>query len=188
MQRLIRQRDKAYVKGLPRSLYHAIDRLSAAGLVEAGEPTREGRRPERTVYSITEAGREELVSWLADLLATPDANDPASYAAALSLIPYLTPEQALSALRARCSALELELAGSRARMEGLRSMLPRLLMLEEEQRLSAVDAERAFTSGLIGELERGELAWDVEQLRRLAEAAGDDELAGLRAALGDGER
>jgi len=28
MQRLIRYRDKTYVKGLPRSLYHAIDRLA----------------------------------------------------------------------------------------------------------------------------------------------------------------
>jgi DNA-binding PadR family transcriptional regulator len=187
MQRLIRYRDKSYVKGLPRSLYHAIDRLAAAGLVEAGEPTREGRRPERTVYSITDAGREELESWLADLLATPDANDPSAYWAALSLIPYLTPEQALGALRARRSALELELAGGRARMEGLRSMLPRLLMLEEEQRLAALEAEHAFTAGLARELERGELTWDVDQLRRLAESAQDGDLANVRAALGDAE-
>jgi DNA-binding PadR family transcriptional regulator len=185
MQRLIRYRDKSYVKGLPRSLYHAIDRLAAAGLVEAGEPSREGRRPERTVYSITGAGREELETWLSDLLATPDAGDPAAYTAALSLIPYLTPEQALAALRARRSALDLELAGSRARMEGLRAMLPRLLMLEEEQRLSSVDAEREFTAKLVGELERGELTWDVEEIRRLAETAQEGDLANLRAALGD---
>jgi DNA-binding PadR family transcriptional regulator len=136
MQRLIRYRDKSYVKGLPRSLYHAIDRLSAAGLVEAGEPTREGRRPERTVYSITDAGREELETWLGDLLATPDANDPAAYSAALSLIAYLTPEQ-------------------------------------------------AFTASLIGDLERGDLAWDVDELRRLAESALDGDIANLRSALGD---
>ena len=72
-------------------------------------------------------------------------------------------------------------------MEGLRSMLPRLLMLEEEQRLAAVGAEHAFTAGLIGELERGELTWDVDELRRLAESAQDGDLANLRAALGDAQ-
>src|SRR6478609_1103691 len=110
MQRLIRYRDKSYVKGLPRSLFHAIDRLAAAGLVEAGEPTRAGRRPGRTVYSLTDAGREEPESWLAGLLSTPDANGPSAYWAALSLMAVVTPEQALGALRARRSVLELELA------------------------------------------------------------------------------
>jgi len=66
-------------------------------------------------------------------------------------------------------------------------MLPRLLMLEEEQRLAALEAEHAFTAGLAGELERGELTWDVDQLRRLAESAQDGDLANVRAALGDAE-
>ena len=170
MQRPIRYRDRTYVKGLPRSLYHAIDRLAAAGLVEAGEPTREGRRPERTVYSITEAGREELEGWLADLLATPDANDPSAYSAALSLIPYLTPEQALAALRPRRSSLELELAGGR-----------------HAWRACARGDRARVHRGADRQLERGELTWDVDELRRLAESARDGDLANLRAALGDAQ-
>jgi hypothetical protein len=71
-------------------------------------------------------------------------------------------------------------------MKGLRRILPRLLMLEEEQRLSAVAAERAFTSQLVDELDRGELTWDVEELRRLAETAKDDDLSNLREAFGEG--
>ena len=39
MQRLIRNRGKSFVKGLPRSLYHAIDRLAKEGLVEIAETT-----------------------------------------------------------------------------------------------------------------------------------------------------
>jgi DNA-binding PadR family transcriptional regulator len=185
MQRLIRARDKSYVKGLPRSLYHAIDRLAAAGLVEVGEVSREGRRPERTVYAITDGGREELDAWLADLLATHEPNDPAAYSAGLSLIAYLSPERALGALRARLTALDLELAGGEARMQGLRRVLPRLLMLEEEQRLSAVAAEREFTAQLVDELDRGDLTWDVEQLRRLAETSKGDDLTNLHEAFGE---
>ncbi len=185
MQRLIRAQDKSYVKGLPRSLYHAIDRLAAAGLVEVGEISREGRRPERTVYAITDGGREELDVWLADLLTTHEPKDPAAYSAGLSLIAYLSPERALGALRARLTALDLELAGGEARMQGLRRVLPRLLMLEEEQRLSAVAAEREFTAQLVDELDRGDLTWDVEQLRRLAETSKGDDLTNLRDAFGE---
>jgi DNA-binding PadR family transcriptional regulator len=185
MQRLIRQRDKTYVKGLPRSLYHAIDRLAGAGLVEAGEPSREGRRPERTVYSITGAGREELETWLSDLLATPDPNDAAAYSAGLSLIAYFTPDQALSALRSRLNGLDLELAGGEARLQGFRKLLPRLLLLGEEQRLAAIAAEWAFTAQLVGELEQGELSWDVDQLRNFAESPQGDDFTNLRAAAGE---
>ena len=36
------------------SLYHAIERLERDGLIEAVETSREGRRPERTTYRLTE--------------------------------------------------------------------------------------------------------------------------------------
>jgi DNA-binding PadR family transcriptional regulator len=185
MQRLIRKRGKAFVKGLPRSMYHAIDRLAKAGLVEAGEPTREGRRPERTVYAITESGREELQAWLTDLLAVPDQGDPVAYPAALSLIAYLPPETAQAALRARLVPLDIELAGGRARMEGMRPILPRLFLVEEEYRLLMIEAERAFTAELIADLERGKLKWDIAELRRLAESGSDADWEALRLATGE---
>jgi DNA-binding PadR family transcriptional regulator len=184
MQRLIRERGKSYVKGLPRSMYHAIDRLAKAGLVEAGEPSREGRRPERTVYAITETGREELEAWLTDLLAVPDHDDSLTYPAALSLIAYLPPETATAALRARLTPLDIELGGSRARMEGMRPILPRLFLVEEEYRLGMIESERGFTARLVDDLERGKLTWDVGELRRLAESGSDDWEA-LRLATGE---
>ena len=185
MQRLIRERGKTYVKGLPRSMYHAIDRLAKAGLVEAGEPTREGRRPERTVYAITESGREELEAWLIDLLAVPDHDDPVAFTAALSLIAYLPPETATAALRARLTPLDIHLAGRRASMEGMRPILPRLFLVEEEYRLEMVESERAFTARLVDELESGKLRWDIAELRRLAESGSDADWEALRLATGE---
>jgi len=38
------------------SLYTVIDALIARRLIEAGETSRAGNRPERTVYTLTEAG------------------------------------------------------------------------------------------------------------------------------------
>jgi len=42
------------------SLYGALHRLEREGLIESVREEREGRRPTRTVYAITEAGRDEL--------------------------------------------------------------------------------------------------------------------------------
>src|SRR5690242_2922629 len=53
MQRLIREWHKDEFLDLKRgSLYHAIERLRRAGLIDVVETTREGRRPERTVYRL----------------------------------------------------------------------------------------------------------------------------------------
>src|SRR5438045_3608049 len=53
------------------SLYSVVEALQRHGLIVAQESTREGRRPERTVYAITVAGRDEFEDWLAELLSTP---------------------------------------------------------------------------------------------------------------------
>ena len=42
------------------SLYSVVAALEKAGFIEAVETVREGNRPERTIYAITEAGRSEF--------------------------------------------------------------------------------------------------------------------------------
>src|ERR1035437_5153778 len=71
IQRLLKERHKSYAVGKPRPLYRAIEELEAAGYIEPVETSREGRRPERTVYRITSDGSEVLENWIADLLSTP---------------------------------------------------------------------------------------------------------------------
>src|SRR5262245_12015496 len=62
MRRLLRERHKDELLALKAgSLYHAINRLSRAGLIEPVSTGRQGRRPERTTYRITPGGREELI-------------------------------------------------------------------------------------------------------------------------------
>src|SRR5204862_343892 len=73
------------------SLYSVVESLQKHGLIAARETSREGRRPERTVYEITPAGRVEFEDWLAELLSTP-ARDFTSLAAGLSLMAGLPPD------------------------------------------------------------------------------------------------
>src|SRR5213082_2812156 len=63
--RLLKERHKDDVLVLKRgSLYNAIRRLEGAQFIEALETTRNGRRPERTTYRLTEAGERGLTDWL----------------------------------------------------------------------------------------------------------------------------
>src|SRR5271166_4427196 len=78
MRALMRERghDRAFTIREP-SVYDTVARLASRGFIEPVEVSREGRRPERTVYAITEAGRDELLVWLRDLTSEPAADSPA---------------------------------------------------------------------------------------------------------------
>src|SRR3712207_663442 len=73
------------------SLYMVVQQLAKAGFVVAQETTRHGQRPERTVYSLTDAGRAELHDWLRELVEEPRHEYP-HFVAALSLIGALHPD------------------------------------------------------------------------------------------------
>src|SRR5215472_16681112 len=92
MQRLIREWHKDEFLDLKRgSLYHAIERLRKAECIDPIETSREGRRPERTVYRLTEKGEAEVIRWLGELLARP-LPEPTPFFAALSFLPHLSPQ------------------------------------------------------------------------------------------------
>ena len=84
------------------SLYNVVQSLERAGLIESQETEREGRRPERTVYRLLDAGRVELIDWLSEMLSTP-AKEFTQFEAGLSLLPCLPPEDVLGAARGAAS-------------------------------------------------------------------------------------
>src|SRR5436190_22884756 len=73
------------------SLYTVVQNLQKHGLIEATGSNREGRRPERTVYAITDAGRAEIRDWLHELVADPEP-EPRRFEAALSVLGVLPPD------------------------------------------------------------------------------------------------
>src|SRR5271168_4711478 len=53
------------------SLYTVTQALQRHRLIEPQEVGRDGNRPERTIYRLTDAGRLELIDWLSDLICSP---------------------------------------------------------------------------------------------------------------------
>ena len=135
------------------SLYTVVDNLAKHGLIQAVEASREGRRPERTVYRLTDEGRAELEDWLTELLGTPVKEYP-QFEAALAEMAVLPPAQVRDVLERRVEALEKALAQERAEIAQL-PWLPRLFLLENEYHLAVQEAELAWVRGLVRELQDG---------------------------------
>lgn len=165
VQRVIRQRHKDYAIERPRALYRAFERLAREELIEPVQTSREGRRPERTVYQITEEGRTEFRHWLLQLLERPVVEDPV-FAVAVGFLGYLNPESVLEALNDRFATLEGEIAGVDAALQAMGSSLPRLVLLGEEYKRALRQAERDWVQSLIQDIRSGSLGWDLESLHR----------------------
>jgi DNA-binding PadR family transcriptional regulator len=139
------------------SLYTVVDSLAKNGLIEAMEATREGRRPERTVYRLTEAGRARLDAWMSELIAEPVKEYP-QFEAALSLLPVLHPDTVTELLHTRIRLLQKEIAQAQIMLETAHNArLPRLLLIEGEYHVAMRKAELAWVQRLAGELDAGTL-------------------------------
>ena len=139
------------------SLYTVVDSLAKNGLIEAMEATREGRRPERTVYLLTEAGRARLDTWMSELLAEPVKEYP-QFEAALSLLPVLHPDTVAELLLTRIRLLQMEIAQARIMLKTAHdARLPRLLLIEGEYHVAMREAELSWVRQLADELQAGTL-------------------------------
>src|SRR5262245_29033687 len=98
------------------SLYTVVEALQQNGLIVAQETEREGRRPERTVYRLTDAGRMELIDWVSELLSRP-AKEYTRFEAGLSLAAVLPPEDIVALLTQRCTLLEITIAQERSLLQ-----------------------------------------------------------------------
>ncbi|MCL4508477.1 MAG: PadR family transcriptional regulator [Chloroflexi bacterium] len=171
IERLIRERRKDFAIGKRRGLYHAVDRLVRDGCIEVVETSREGKRPERTVYRITEEGREELEDWLRELLQNPITEYPV-FTAAVGFLYYLSSKAVLQSLQARVVSLESGLASINSALLALQRQLqlPRLVLLEHEYTRALRQAELDWVSSIIADIRSGRLAWNQAALDELFDA------------------
>jgi DNA-binding PadR family transcriptional regulator len=139
------------------SLYAVVAALEKRGLIEPRETRRAGRLPERTVYSLTDAGLIETHDWLTELVSTP-VKDYTSFEAALSFLPALPPGDVAGLLRERAELLEGELVRAHASRElAQKQQVPRLFWVEAEFRTILREAELSYVRQLIREIESGTL-------------------------------
>jgi DNA-binding PadR family transcriptional regulator len=136
------------------SLYTVVQNLQRHGLVEVVGTDRQGARPERTIYRITDAGRRELVDWARELVATPVAEHP-SFAAGLSVLSAVPPAEAIELLRSRLELIERAVADRRRALAGYAARVPRLFLVEDEYGVAMQEAEAAWLRSLLDELRTG---------------------------------
>ena len=139
------------------SLYAVVEVLEKKGFIKATGTVREGKRPERTVYQITDDGSREMDDWMTELIGVPAKEYPA-FMAGLSFLPSLDPDDALAALRARADALKMKVVGIRSAMKAAREAgLPRIFELETEYEEQQLAAELKFVNGLVDDMTAGTL-------------------------------
>lgn len=144
------------------SLYTVVESLQRAGLIAAQGTVRQGRRPERTVYQITDAGATELFDWLCELLGEPAKEYP-RFMAGLALLSVLPPAKAIGVLEQREQRLAEQVEQYRVKVALLLGSdgtpgLPRLFLIESEYEQAMREAELAWVRGLLRELRDGTLS------------------------------
>jgi DNA-binding PadR family transcriptional regulator len=149
------------------SLYDTLDAMTRAGWIEPGPPERAGARPQRTPYTLTQTGREELVRRLDAQVRAPRREFP-EFLGAVSHLGVLGPKRAADALRERAGRLAVLITDDRSRLDqALESgAVPRLFVIEAEYALAMAQAERDWVLALAEDIDRGRLAWPRRRQQR----------------------
>ncbi len=158
MQQMIKERGQDQLVNVAQrnSVYQALDRLVRDGLARPAGTTRDGGRPERTVYEITDDGAATLREWLAAMVTTPAREFP-EFPAALAFLAILPPNRVRTLLEARIATQEERLAALAAQAP---PGLPRLFLIEDEYRATMLRAELAWLRAVVDDLRAGRFTWD----------------------------
>ena len=141
------------------TLYHCVSALLKRAAIEPEGIEREGRRPERTVYRLTERGREEFLTEVQQLISQP-VREVTRFGAGLCLAVHLEASSFASMLRQRAGRLDSEASALEIRLRSLWDAgLARAWLLDHERDLAARREEAHWARQIAGELEAGSLAW-----------------------------
>jgi DNA-binding PadR family transcriptional regulator len=154
------------------SLYSVVASLQKYGLIEAQETLREGNRPERTVYAITEPGKVKMTDWLSELISVP-TRQFTSFEAALSLMPALPPAAVVRLLEIRLATLQGQYHSAQAMLTQVPPGFPRIFLVESEFQQTLLDAELHFVRTLLHDLTTDGLT-GLDGWRRLHELKATD--------------
>lgn len=146
------------------SVQQVLDRLLRAELVRIDRTEQESGYPTRTVYAITEAGCDQMLTQLGALLSHP-ADEFPLFPAALSFAAALPPDQVIAALERRRDGLEADDREERAAYARAAEHLPGVFLIEDDYRNAMRSAEIAWIDRALQRLRSAEWDWDPDLLR-----------------------
>lgn len=144
------------------TLYDVVEAVQREGWIEATGSSRDGRRPERTIYRQTDRGHAAFVEWLDELVRIPTKEFP-RFVSGVSYLGALGPERAKQALQERIHRLEEEIAATREALLSTQALnMPRLFNIEVEYVACIREAELEWVRRIVHDIESGELPWPGE--------------------------
>lgn len=164
MVRLLKERrDDRLVPLQKGTIYHTVARLERDGLLAEVGVDREGNRPERTTYTLLDAGRHAVEEWVrAELPQIERAND---FRVALSEAHNLDRDEVIALLDRR---RELLLASVEEHRTGLSASAvaetPEQFLVELQRQSALLDAELAWQDSLRARLADRSLPWGIAEI------------------------
>src|ERR1700730_15302442 len=152
-QTLVERHADRIVKVRPGSLYHVVDRLTEEKLIRRAATARDGKRPERAIYEITDAGAEALGERVGQLIATPVHEFP-QFVVALAEIDTLAEDAAANAVDDRVGALEARTAEIMALRDA--AVTPGGYLVAFDYLLATMQAELSWLRGFAGSMRSGQ--------------------------------
>lgn len=159
MLRLLRRRrDDRLAPLTGGTFYHTIERLDRDGLVAQVGTDREGNRPERTTYSLTDAGRAAMRGWVRREL--PQVDRLAEFRVALSEAHNLPRDEVIRLLETRRAALVEKLDRARSGLaDALERRVPLQYLIEIEREVSLLSAEASWHDQIAQRLSDPTIPW-----------------------------
>lgn len=159
MIRLMRiRRDDRILPLTNGTMYHTVERLERAGLVAEVGVDREGNRPERTTYTLTDAGAAAVEAWVRREL--PRIDRPVEFRVALAEAHELDRAVVADLLRVRRATLAADAARLQADIDAARERgTPDQYLVEVDRHLALAAADVAWLDAFLTRLQDPDLAW-----------------------------
>jgi DNA-binding PadR family transcriptional regulator len=157
------------------SLYHTVERLHRDGLIEVVDTQRDGRRPERTVYGMTQTGLDEFTQRGRELLGDLVEEFPA-YLSGLAVIDELGKESSLIELEHRVTRLRAAVAADEAVLLRLaEDETPPIYWLDWRYKCDQRKFELEWTERLLADLRSGRIPFQDDGQPKLTLITKEDD-------------
>lgn len=162
--RLLRERkDDRLVPLQKGTMYHTVARLERDGLLAEVGVDRHGNRPERTTYTLLDAGRQAVEEWVRTEL--PQIERAADFRVALAEAHNLERDEVVALLDRRRALLVASAHEHRTGLDGAAHRgVPDQFMVEVQRQAALLDAELAWQDALRARLVDGSLAWGPDEI------------------------